>query len=357
VTGRVRSPRRDYDGASFLEENAPFPVGIQLFKGGLTRGSLPSKVGGNFGVCSTGGHYTSLVEHRRTKIREECMTDEVPDEIAIDADTQEQASAAVRLFLKQRSVSLVGFRNSEPCEIGSATCIQIAGRNFLATAAHVILPYPDEQLLIVHQGVGPLPIMNRGTRGGSTNDTDDVAWLEVSADTAARIEKTFIPLSHLHISLTHDPELWTLMYGFPSKLIDKTKLAQQELGVTPLAYSTGTIAPENWPSDCDPSSDVVLNYPDKNNRLENGREYQLPDPHGMSGGGFWFVTPKTGSIWHPEAHLFGIDRAWWPHRRFARGTQVRRWLNVLGEDIPELATIINSHIQAQSSDVDQTSPD
>ena len=269
----------------------------------------------------------------------------------MDLDIQ-TAHEAVRLYLQQRSVSLVGFRDHEPHELGSATCIQIAGRFFLATAAHVILAYPNEQLLIVHGSVGPLPIINRGVRGGNENDVDDIAWLEVSKDTAARTGKTFIPLSHLHIGLAHDPDLWTLMYGFPSKLVNRTKLVQQELGVTPLVYSTGTIPSESWPAGCNPDVDVVLNYPDTNNRLDDGREYQLPDPHGMSGGGFWFVTPKTGLIWHPEAHLFGIDRAWWPSRRYARGTQIQHWLNILGEDIPELLLIISSHVEANNLNLD-----
>src|SRR5262245_51611834 len=97
---------------------------------------------------------------------------------------QQEALKAARHAVRDRSVALVGFSETEPKGIGTGTCISIDGRYFIATAAHVILPYPNERLLVVNPTQAPLPIAGRGLRGGRDGDKDDIAWLELPEESA-----------------------------------------------------------------------------------------------------------------------------------------------------------------------------
>jgi hypothetical protein len=77
-----------------------------------------------------------------------------------------QCSVCLFGHIKERSVAIICLDNDgNPKEQGSGTCITVDDRHFIATAAHVILPYPHENLRIAPGGLS-LSIQGRGTRGG-----------------------------------------------------------------------------------------------------------------------------------------------------------------------------------------------
>jgi hypothetical protein len=75
----------------------------------------------------------------------------------------------------------------------------------------------------------------------------------------------------------------------------------------------------------------------------------LPEPNGMSGGGVWALN-KRHRPWRPDVvQLVGIEYA--VERRAAAGRYLRAfqmqvWLQMLREDVPELAKYIDPMLAA-----------
>lgn len=80
----------------------------------------------------------------------------------------------------------------------------------------------------------------------------------------------------------------------------------------------------------------------------NDESYEYPEPSGISGGGVWSLNIGThGSDWHPRyAQLAGIEFAVQKGSgyRYLLAQQIHVWLEMVAEDIPELAPTINAHL-------------
>ncbi len=72
--------------------------------------------------------------------------------------------------------------------------------------------------------------------------------------------------------------------------------------------------------------------------LRHGMGDGLPEPMGMSGGGYWQPNLALKSeIWNPEYYsLIAIQSRWWGRGRYLQGTQIIHWLRLLWEQQPEL---------------------
>jgi hypothetical protein len=259
------------------------------------------------------------------------------------------AADALVPHMQTRSLAIVGMMDGKPNGVGSGTCIRIDDRYFIATCAHVIAPYETRNLRLIHSlepSVTEFNILRTGLRGGVAGDID-VAWLELDPRDLATLGKQFIDHRRVRPHTPHLPDDLAVLFGFPGKLLSPEKTPDGELiglGARPIAYHTGTLAPDQYPNSDPPPDlevDMFLDYPSDGNILTSGSSAELPPAPGLSGGGIWSSGVTTEGIWSPEgAALIGIEKSWPGKHVYVRGTQIQHWFRMLAEDLPELEPIV-----------------
>jgi hypothetical protein len=229
-----------------------------------------------------------------------------------------QSTISLTKYLENISIAIIGTdKNHQPAEIGSGNCIKIGDTYFIATAAHCIRRYKMDDLFLIYSK-SPRPkdisINKIGFRGGGDYDLLDIAWLELTEETAKVIEKDFINLKDIVIDIHHIHDDLTFVSGFPSALINLVK-ENRLLAVTPIGYLTSTIDPPSIGQAVN-KFDIFFNYPKDGNIVFDNRAEELPAPQGLSGGGFWSLNINTDGFWsNKKIKLFGIDRSWHPTKR------------------------------------------
>jgi hypothetical protein len=198
---------------------------------------------------------------------------------------------AMRLHVEPHSVTVVCFGAQGPEQTGSGTCVQLADRFFVATAAHIIDGYGCDQITLVHTRSPSsvrVRIIQQGRAGGWTpNDFFDLAWLEIEPSDARRMEKRFVPIDRLGFQVPSEP-FNVVVLGFPLELMDPTLRANHVLRVQPLSYSTITMAPEKFPPGRHVHTDMFFDMPSDSNVTNSGtRIGSLPRAAGLSGAGMW----------------------------------------------------------------------
>ena len=280
------------------------------------------------------------------------------------ADGEEYADKKVPLVnaeLSSYAVAIVPLRdrtlppvNREgKFEQGSGTCIRIADRFFIATAAHVIDEFPKTRYMILSptRTDQVRRIVGGDRRGGGDYDSLDVGWLELSSGAAASLRRSFLPVERIHARCDGAGE--NLAFYGAAEQDQQTSTAADGLPViTANGYFWATRALVDR---------ADLGYePDMENRLyldwpkeivgHDGGPYPLPDAPGMSGGGIWALNLNrlAGDAWRPQhAQLIGIETGWIRRdvpRRHLRGYQMHTWLQMVRDDIPELASVIDPYL-------------
>jgi hypothetical protein len=254
---------------------------------------------------------------------------------------------AINEHLTRRSVALMLFTQSldHPTDVGSGTCIKIGSRHLIATVAHNLEGLTDyRQVGVAALSVGKFSdqtpkVVGWGHRGGRASDLD-VAWLEISPGAVepwARLwDRTFVTLDRVSVAPVPVQRHVSLL-GQPADYVKHGKIDEQPmLGFTPLPYSGLTIA---TPAKAAPTTDIFMEYPRKAYTEEGLRE--LPKAPGLSGSGLWLLNDEQGGLWTPEhAQLIGIETCWLEFE-YLRGNPIREWLQMVREDLPELASEID----------------
>jgi hypothetical protein len=208
-----------------------------------------------------------------------------------------QLSVAVGHHAIAHSAALVLLHSETNIGVGSATCVDIAGCFFLATAGHNLDGIRDpRQIRIVppRRGLGdwlPIESFNSSSHRGSS--AIDVAWIRLSPEVAAEHGLSALPLSALRPGDSGMPGALYLAHGI--RLMSRAVL-------TPVSAAL----PGN------PAIDLPLDF-GKMATVSTTRSDAEPDPHpaGMSGGGVWAVAdPAHDRLWDPSrCHLVGVIRA------------------------------------------------
>jgi len=250
---------------------------------------------------------------------------------------------AINEHLTRRSVALMLFTKDldHPTDVGSGTCIKIGNRHLIATVAHNLEGLTDFR----HVGVAAFSVgkfsdqtpkvVGWGQRGGRGHALD-VAWLEINPGAIepwSRFwDRAFVTLDRVSV----DPvpvQRHVSLLGQPADYVKHGKIEEQPmLGFTPLPYSGLTMAP---PANAAPTTDIFMEYP-REAYTEEGRR-ELPKAPGLSGSGLWLLNDERPGFWTPEhAQLIGIETGWLEFE-YLRGSPIRAWLQMVREDIPELA--------------------
>lgn len=263
-----------------------------------------------------------------------------PEQLSRKLESFKRLNQAVLEHLEKVAVAIVAFKDGEPYDIGSGTFVEIEGRCFIATAAHVIDEYPNEALLLItsreRQTDTPL-IIGRGS-----DPVADVGWLELQPGMAQHLGKTPVTLDRLQLGVSHLDDDLAVVYGFPSEKARPHRGATSHgLVVQPICFATHTPDATEQPSDAKPARDIFLAYPDEGLLGPNGPMRGISAP-GLSGAGVWTAQTGKQGVWSPDhCKLIAIENSWlrW---KYVKCSQVQHFLLLVADSVPELAPTIRA---------------
>lgn len=246
------------------------------------------------------------------------------------------AGDQMKHFTSDRACAVIGGSRSFKSAIGSAVCIEIAGRYFLATAAHVIEAFADDDILLLPRGESNHPGMSFIRRSHPRNKhyRYDIAWMEIeypewlkSGLRALTLEQTACNRRHSR----HQPILFA--QGFPSREVIITSVNT----FSPLSMCLASTSVDAGQG----ANGVAIEYPPQD-PADVGLE--LVHPEGFSGGGMWTWNPL--SIWphiNAEAEkLVGIIVEYDPVAKHLVSIGMEYWFELVAQDNPELLDHIQS---------------
>jgi hypothetical protein len=259
-----------------------------------------------------------------------------------------ELSRAMMEHLIPRSVAII-LHNEEDTlgGLGSGTPIQIGGRYFAATAAHVLDDVEITQVGVVALGgrVGKWSnatpkLVGWGRRGGKPTDAVDIGWLEIKPQAIEHMTtewgRQFVTLDRVSLDPV-PPEAAMYVFGAPGELTSEREIqGRPYVGLQALPYLTRALRLQGSGV---AEHDLYVEYLSEMQSEEGTKP--MPSAEGLSGSGLWRVNPNPGGIWSPDrAQLVAVQRTCSPGK-YLRGTLMRDWLGMLREDLPELAPEID----------------
>ena len=224
---------------------------------------------------------------------------------------------------------------------GSSTCLRIADRLFLATAAHNFqdLLEPNHKVTLYssrRRSTTSLTTIAANYSEYGAPDTLDVAWVEIDLESAARADIEGLPLRCIEAYHTfnfdaHPPEDYNVV-GMPMQLATfEEEGGVRHYTVSPIVYFT-TRSQRARPDD----EELQLDYAQTSFR--DGAIVPMPHPGGISGGGVWHIPPEgSGVIWSPANHrLVGIVLWYKDQTQRIGAARMHQWLELVLGDNPEL---------------------
>jgi hypothetical protein len=234
---------------------------------------------------------------------------------------------------------------------GSGVCVRIGGRFFVATAAHVVPGAPATRYAVLTPvtGDGVLRVIGAGSRGGRRHDRHDVAWLELHPRAAADSGRKFLELERIAPYRNGEgDQLWVV--GSPAHDFDRgTRDGRDSYTANASAWPTRSAS--DGLAESERADRLLVAWPEKIPGYGHDIE-RYPEPRGISGGGVWASNAQFhGEAWRPETmQLVAIEFATYGERNARRLVcqQIHVWLEMLAEDIPELADVIRTHLRGAS---------
>ena len=257
---------------------------------------------------------------------------QIPEEADIAGDQMKH-------FTSDRACALIGRSRSASPITGSAICIEIAGRYFLATAAHVIEHFANEDLLILPRGELNHPGVPFIRRSHPRNERYryDVAWLEIEPSEWSKSGLQALTLEQTACNRRyHRHEPFLFIQGFPSHEM----VISSSGTLDPLSLCLVSTSVNRGPE----ASGVAVEYPPQD-PADVGLE--LVHPGGFSGGGIWTYNPI--SVW-PHINvgaekLIGIIAEYDPSAKHLVSVGLEHWFELVAQDNPELRDQIRSILE------------
>lgn len=252
----------------------------------------------------------------------------------------QQFMLASQNYIQNRTAAVYLELTPQETFVGSALCIAIEGRTFIATAAHNFDGLSSRGRVTVfsanRSSAVPLAVIAGNYRSNRAADTPDVAWLEIDQSSAASSDLVGIHVESILMNHQLDSSFAYLITGFPRDLMRESKIGNHTNIVLPLVlYMTG-ISPHGNSGD-----DIVLDY-QRQGIGPNGFG-TMSEPHGMSGGGIWLIPSSTEnpSVWSPtNIRPIGITTRYFRSQNEVRGVRMQHWLQMLMDDLPELRSAL-----------------
>lgn len=240
------------------------------------------------------------------------------------------AGARVRDYTTDRSVAILQGSSGHNPSCGSATCVELNDRWFLATAAHNLDHITDDADIHLvpraERGHPGLPFLRRSHPRSAKYDRD-VAWIELDPPTARRGGLLAVPQDQLRPVMDNGA---FFIQGYPSGEVEQNAGG----GFDPLSLCVLVMS-----LDAAPSGDLALEYP-PSSPADVGLE--LIHPRGFSGGGVW--TFKGLGVW-PYVYveretLAGIVTSYEQSARRLSSVSISAWLALVATDNPEFTNLL-----------------
>jgi len=246
---------------------------------------------------------------------------------------------------------------------GSAVPITISRRFFLATAAHVIPP--GHQFEIVAS-----PGEKTITRfiADHRDERADVGLLEIDpADATSLSDERLCSEDMILTGLDAASQHNVVVAGYPAEYMAKERQETRDVGgrlaqemlwtCNAYLYDGFTVPPSEWPTDETRSPavgrDIFVKYhPENRARPFSPRSAGAaprvvhrppPDPKGLSGGGIWLMREsESKGVWRATMFLIAVQTSSYPQRQLLRGTLLAHWLALLRREYPDLQQAVSS---------------
>jgi len=247
--------------------------------------------------------------------------------------------------------------NVQPPEAATGVFVGISHRVFLATTSHSIPQRPNGKLSFVGMRLKNLDdhVPAIADFGKDTDESlRDVAYLEIDPAFVTKLGKAPLPLSRIYPCRAGQQKTWTIVGGYPSEIIQnkQTGATRLDLQFNFQSWSNRVLIPGDWSvlpkvrpargyrTVPDKTLDVFVAYP-RNDEVDScgtSSIEQLPEPFGMSGGGYWQPKrTKKSRIWSPDSYcLIAIQSKWWGLGRYLQATQIVHWLRLLWDRRPDV---------------------
>ena len=247
--------------------------------------------------------------------------------------------AGILPYLEQRSIPLLLLSREErgQPEVFSGTLVTVGGHYFICTAAHCIKDADIDQIVPVlskQPSRERVLLLDYGYRGGGDHDELDVGWIEVNQRHPDLARYHFVPVGQMERGVSEIRGDMAVLSGCPVETVREDLALRGHYQLRVMHYVTVTKAMTAWPDTCRPENDIVLEYPDHDNVLEENAPSELPDAPGISGGGIWALNLNSAGLWSPDRmRLIGVEHCWSERRRYVRGSQLQHWLDMVHTDV------------------------
>lgn len=243
-----------------------------------------------------------------------------------------EANDALINFTSDRSVAVLMRSDVGGTFVGSSTCVRIGNHFLLATAGHNLQGDTSaDSLRLLPRGVRAhpgIPCIAK-SQHRDLNKEADVAWIELEESVVADTGLRFLMIEDLLPAAPLVEPQAVFIQGFPAAELE----VHTEADVDPLSLGLLTT---RLPSG---TAEIVAEYP-PNSPEDAGLE--LVAPHGVSGGGVWFVPRfEDHLIWSPEkVQLTGITRSWDRAKKILFAERIQEWLRLVATDFPDIEAAI-----------------
>jgi hypothetical protein len=252
----------------------------------------------------------------------------------------DHARVASENYIRNRTVGIYLTVTPQESYSGSAICIEIANRLFVATAGHNFDGVENGANFVAFSAnrSSDIPLVIRGSNLARNRPPDcpDLAWLEIDGMSARGSELVGVSLDAVvPRPILHQNDGYVAT-GFPTRLRREERQRDHANFVVPLmVYFTGAARIDD--------NRIVLDY-HRNGLGPNGPGL-VEEPQGMSGGPIWHVPTEHAQdqIWNPgRIRLIGITTTYVRGRNELHGVAMFEWLRLLRNDLPDLAATLDA---------------
>ncbi|MBN2398021.1 MAG: hypothetical protein JXI32_06535 [Deltaproteobacteria bacterium] len=250
------------------------------------------------------------------------------------------------------SIPIMQYYGRDKSSVGSGTLIKIGSRFLIATAGHNLVGVPDDCLYYVPSKkmiYDQPPFIRRNPLANSSDPGEaDVGYIEIPSEIAISIEeREFLPLNRIRPFIVTWPTR-VFLTGFPAEMVPIELATKNKFILSAIGYLTEIRKPNQQRDD---SMDIIVDYEPTSVLVERPNGWKMPNPRGISGGGLW-ALPLAGrtELWNPDdTTLIGIEKSWLETSNCVRCTQIQHWLKLVANDFPDLAEIIDEHLQSREN--------
>ena len=255
--------------------------------------------------------------------------------------------------IQRHTIAFFAEQSRKQIQCGSGVLLQIGGRYFVLTAAHVLDLHALHRfpIYLMPDEIGGTVISLDGAKLYSSelpqskdrlDDPMDAGFLELTPRIVSELvsSKTFLPLRDIDPHDAFHRRSWYMTVGYPYE-VNVSDHERRSHTSTLFAYASWPYYGERgMPPNFNPAFDLFVHFM-RNDSTEGDEEIvaSIPNPKGVSGCGMWRLAAadKPIELWKPEdVRLVGIQRSWPKDLETLRGVRVFHPLKMLAESLPEL---------------------